>query len=213
MLFWRIGKLRIGLVNINTKMERVSKQIRSVEDSVARYIFKKYILGVDIGGDADGDIGGGIDKEPKLEDSDTDLEGNLEEGNLEEDNHEIIRAEIKDQRKQEIEQLYKVFHKRVFIIERSIGVLDPEAELRREIEEIKIADEAYEKDPEKFKSGEYDSLPDILRCTFIRKHKHRYYRCRNRIMNDDCDICYKHEESENIYIDVYNDLVDKLSQT
>jgi hypothetical protein len=188
-------------------MDKVSKQIRSVEDSVARYIFKKYILGVDIGGDVNKETEANLESNPEMDSSNSDNEEDPGEPNPE---SRINTAEIKDQRKQEIEQLYKIFHNRVFIMERSIGVLDPETELCREIEEIKIADEAYEKDPDHFKPGEYDSLPDILRCTFIRKHKHRYYRCRNRIMNDDCDICYKHEDSENIYIDIYNDLVDKL---
>ena len=73
-----------------------------------------------------------------------------------------------------------------------------------------LANEAYEENSREFKLGDFELPPDVLRCSFIRKHHHRYYRCRNPNMNKDSDVCKKHENSENIYYDNYNDLLEKI---
>ena len=73
-----------------------------------------------------------------------------------------------------------------------------------------LADKVFDKAPEKFKRREYDSLPDVKRCTFIRKHKNKYIRCAMSITddgNDDNDVCYKHESSINMYWDNYCRLI------
>ena len=105
-------------------------------------------------------------------------------------------------------KLYKLYLQRIFDLERHSFRILQEDVLREDLKNMAIADKAYELNPKNFNPMEYDSLPDVLRCSFIRKYKHRYYRCKNKIINDDSDICKKHENSENIYIDKYNELLD-----
>jgi hypothetical protein len=101
---------------------------------------------------------------------------------------------------------------KVFDLERHSFRILQEDVLKEDLKQMTIADKAYELNPTNFNTKEYDCLPDVLRCTYIRKHKHRYYRCQNKTINDDHDICKKHENSENIYIDKYNELLEKYQQ-
>ena len=83
------------------------------------------------------------------------------------------------------------------------SIITQKESLETDLQNMEIADEEYDKDPVKFKIRQFDSLPDIKRCSFIRKHKNKYKRCANGIINDDSDMCYKHIESKNMYWDSY----------
>lgn len=218
-------------------MEITVKSIRTLENGIARYIFRKYINPsqklpelpettdednivevadregvVDDGDDIEvADDGSGNEGGDAIEENEG--EGDCDgDGNGGECDDVIEEGEAKPNKK-ELDMLFKIFQRKIFILERQIGILDADTELKKEIEELKLASDAYDEDPDNFKPSEYDSLPDVLRCSYIRKHKHRYYRCRNRIMNNDSDICYKHEDSENIYIDIYNDMCERIQST
>ena len=103
----------------------------------------------------------------------------------------------------------KYIHK-IFSQERKTRITQNES-IIAELEDIQIADDNYNENPQQFKAREFNSLPDVIRCTFIRKNKNKYKRCGNKIMNDDNDVCYKHIDSPNIYWDNYNKILDKLN--
>lgn len=81
--------------------------------------------------------------------------------------------------------------------------------LDMDLENMSVADKDYEMNPEQFKPNLYDSLPDIKRCSFIRKHKNKYKRCCNSIMNKDEDMCYKHIEKPNMYWDRWCEVLEE----
>jgi hypothetical protein len=101
------------------------------------------------------------------------------------------------------------FLKTIFNIERP-GIITQKESLETDLYKMDIADKAYDKDPKKFKLRQYESVPDIKRCSFIRKHKNKYKRCNIHVMNDDSDICYKHIDSPNIYWDRYCEVLDEI---
>ena len=83
--------------------------------------------------------------------------------------------------------------------------------LTEDLDNISLADDEYESDPTKFNRRQNNSYPDIKRCSYIRKHKNKLVRCKNSIIDDDEDMCSRHEDKPNIYWDSYNELVDKIS--
>ena len=93
---------------------------------------------------------------------------------------------------------YKQFLDTIFGLERK-AIITQEESLNEDLDNMDLADKVFEKDPKKFKRRDYDSLPDVKRCTFIRKHKNKYIRCDMSISDDDSDVCYKHESSVNMY--------------
>jgi hypothetical protein len=107
--------------------------------------------------------------------------------------------------------LYTIYCKNIFHQSRSCFTLNQNDLIREDIQIMTLADKTYAENPSAFKIGDFKLPPDVLRCSFIRKHHHRYYRCRNQIINKDSDICKKHENSENIYYDNYNDLLEALN--
>ena len=80
--------------------------------------------------------------------------------------------------------------------------------LEIDLAKLKIVDTIYNTDPSRFRIRDYDCLPDVKRCTFIRKHKNKYIRCCNLNMNDDEDVCYRHINIDNIYWDTYNKILE-----
>lgn len=105
---------------------------------------------------------------------------------------------------------YKEFIDTIFGLERK-AIITQDESLNEDLDNMDLADKVFEKAPEKFKRREYDSLPDIKRCTFIRKHKNKYIRCAMSISDDgnddNSDVCYKHESSINMYWDNYSRLI------
>ena len=82
--------------------------------------------------------------------------------------------------------------------------------LKTDLNNMSIADKEYETNPKTFKPRQYKSLPDIKRCSFIRKHKNKYKRCLNKTANDDEDVCNIHILSDNIYYDRYNEVLEAI---
>lgn len=197
-------------------LNNIAKSFRNIENSIAKYIYKKYIMQQPVQNDEND-----IMENDVVEDDDTEddvLSEDAEETNTNieeipnEDKNIILDNQLKINQTINT-KLYKLYLQKVFDLERHSFRILQEDVLKEDLKNITIADKAYELNPNNFNPKEYDSLPDILRCTYIRKYKHRYYRCQNKIINDDHDICKKHENCENIYIDIYNNLLDKYQQT
>ena len=190
--------------NADIDLDDISNSFRSIENSIAKYIYKKYIMY----------------KPPQniresTMNEDTvceDIEGIGNEEIPNEDKNYILDNQLKIN--QTINQtintkLYKLYLQKIFDLERhSFRILQDDV-LKDDLKNMAIADKAYNINPKNFNPKDYNSLPDVLRCTYIRKYKHRYYRCHNKIINDDNDICKKHENCENIYIDKYNELLEQ----
>lgn len=176
-------------------MEDMSKNFKSIENGIARYIYKKYIMSNNI---IDEHVNAKDDRNSIIEDVKKDI---TDADIVAEVNKEKIDKKFDN-------KLYTLYLQRIFDLERHSFRILQEDVLREDLKNMAITDKAYELNPKKFNPTEYDSLPDVLRCSFIRKYKHRYYRCKNKVINDDSDICKKHENSENIYIDKYNELLD-----
>ena len=143
-------------------MEILVKDINNLENTIARYIYDKYI-----------------------------------------DNNKNLAID---------EKTYKMYLQNIFEFKRKCFVLNQEDIIRDDLKTMTIADKALERNPDKFNVSNFDIPPDILRCSYIRKYHHRYYRCKHRISNDDSDVCKKHENSENIYYDNYNDILEQLEK-
>ena len=144
-------------------MDLIVKDFNRIENSIARYIFKKYIA------NANNDTGTSFNT-----------------------------------------VLYKLYIQNIFELERHSFRILQEDVLKEDLKQMTLADKAYEASGggKNYNCNDYTSLPDILRCTYIRKYKHRYYRCKNKVINDDCDVCKKHENCDNIYYDKYNELLE-----
>lgn len=106
---------------------------------------------------------------------------------------------------------YKKYINTIFSLERPRIITQKES-LETDLSNMEIADEEYDKDPKEFKTSQFDSLPDIKRCSFIRKHKNKYKRCANGIVNDDSDMCYKHIESKNMYWDKWCKVLEEIKK-
>ena len=103
------------------------------------------------------------------------------------------------------------FIKTIFNIDRP-RIISQKESLETDLYKMDIADKAYDKDPKNFKLRQYECVPDVKRCSFIRKHKNKYKRCKINVMNDDSDICYKHIDSPNIYWDRYCEVLDEITK-
>jgi hypothetical protein len=107
---------------------------------------------------------------------------------------------------------YKDYMNNIFGLERK-GIITQDEILNEDLDNMDIADKVFDKDPKNFKRREYESLPDVKRCTFIRKHKNKYIRCAMSITDDDdSDVCYKHESSINMYWENYCRLINVIEQ-
>jgi hypothetical protein len=167
-------------------LETLEKSLNKLENYTVKYIYKKYIE---------------IDStpEPTTTESTTAV------------TQEVSTAPIfKYSKKPNSEVEYKLYLDRIFGKERE-HIITQHDSLSKDLENMQIADEDYETNPEKFKRQNHNSYPDIKRCSYIRKHKHKLMRCKNNIMNDDEDMCSKHEDALNIYWDMYNELIDKIT--
>ena len=207
-------------------MESLTKDFKKIEMDIARYIFKKYISisitpsSITNAATVDTTITDNVQAEIDLElgmnhntenseTSDSEVNDIIESNESNELNKDNIDEHI--ERGIRNNQEYKKYLKIIFHRDRTIGVLNQITELKKDLDDMAKADSAYTRNADKFNPQLYDSLPDVMRCTYIRKHHHRYYRCKNKIANDDSDVCKKHLECENIYFDNYNDLVESIT--
>jgi hypothetical protein len=193
-------------------MDILNKDFKKIEMDVARYIFKKYIsISITPSSSTSADSASADDVQSEI-DLELGIVPNVEKAassDTEVNNINNIdeRIELGISNKQE----YKKYLKTIFHSDRKTGVLNQITELKKDLNDMTKADSAYTRNADKFNPQLYDSLPDVMRCTYIRKHHHRYYRCKNKIANDDSDVCKKHLECENIYYDAYNDLVESIT--
>lgn len=164
-------------------MDNLAKQMNQLENNIIRYIYIKYI-------------------QPK----------SIQEQTNDEEKQTQSNPKRKYRKNNKIQDKYRyiLFKKNILTQKRSCAVISQEEILQEDIHTMNIADKAYERNPKEFKLGNFDIPPDVLRCSFIRKNHHRYIRCKNPISCDDSDVCKKHEECENIYLDIYNNLLETL---
>ena len=168
-------------------MDELTRTLNKLENYVAKYIYKKYI------------------EIPDLPETQETTE------TTETPENKYIKYKY-SKKPQNIEEYNKYRHT-IFSQKRKTRINQDEI-LNKYLANIEIADEDYELNSTNFKVRNYDSLPDILRCTFIRKHKNKYNRCCNKIVNNEVEMCYKHEDDKNIYVDKWNELIKaKLGKT
>jgi len=191
-------------------MEKLRRDINSLENSVAKYIYIKYIQERALDQVFE-------NKDSSSSSSSSSCSSSCSSSSS--DNDDKVAEPLKPKQKPKIKvarpkvldkTAYTIYCKNIFYQSRSCFALNQEDLIREDIRIMTLADKAYEEHPVEFKVGDFDLPPDVLRCSFIRKHHHRYYRCRNQIINK--DKCKKHENSENIYYDNYNDLLELLNK-
>jgi len=139
-----------------------AKSFNSLENAIAKYIYKKY-----------------IEPEPNLE--------------------------TKDQP----DEKYQKYLTTIFGQKRK-WIITQEELICADLKNMSIADDDYRENPIEFKPNDYDSLPDVKRCSYIRKFNNKLLRCANGIIHDESDMCYKHEDECNMYLDIYTKLIRKL---
>ena len=103
----------------------------------------------------------------------------------------ILPDNLKYSKKPVNKEEYKLFKDIIFGKERK-SIITQDEVLTKDLEDMTIADEEYEKQPKLFHRQKFHSYPDEQRCTYIRKIKHKLIRCKNCIINDDEDVCSKH---------------------
>jgi len=113
--------------------------------------------------------------------------------------------------KEKEQEQYKQYINTIFSLVRPCIITQKES-LEIDLQNMEIANEEYGKNDSKFKSRQFDSLPDIKRCYFIRKHKNKYKRCAHGILNADSDMCYKHIDSINMYWDRYCEVLEEIEK-
>ena len=167
-------------------LDVLEKSLNKLENYSAKYIYKKYI-----------ELNDTPEPAPISETSTT-TETSGENFNF------------KYSKKPNNKEAYKLYLDRIFSKERK-HIIKQSDVLADDLENMTLADEEYDKNPQKFKRQKYNSYPDIKRCSYIRKHKHKLMRCKNSIINSDEDMCSKHEDSLNMYWDMYIELLEKVS--
>ena len=205
-------------------MEELSKNINTIENNVAKYIYKKYIMTTP------------IDTIPI-----TSLTGIHQ--TPQQTSHQIqqlICTKTKTEKQSKLNKLdtkmfniqYKSYLQTLFNFDRITFRITQEDVIKQDYKQMALSNKAYNFNKANFNPREYEILPDILRCKFIRKYKHRYYRCLNKCiqnipqitsyendedldedlgedLDEDLDdhLCYIHETCYNLYLDKYNELL------
>ena len=186
----------------SSNIDMLSKQMNKLENYVTKYIYKKYIEIETL--PSTNNIN--TTETPETTDTiDTPDTTDTTDDEIEEDLTYIYSKKPKNL----ID--YKVYKDRVFGKDRK-GIIKQEDQLKDDLKKMKQADIAYNKKPLLFKKSKTNSYPDSKRCTYIRNYKNKLIRCKNNIINDDEDICFKHEDSPNIYWDSYIELLEKLNK-
>ena len=179
----------------------VVKSFNRLENYIAKYIYKKYI-------EKD------IEKNKNISEEETEREsesGSDSESKSESENESDIDKFRYNKTPLNIDE-YKLYINKIFNKERK-HIISQDETLHKELEDIEIANDNYDTDPKNFKVREFNSLPDIKRCSFIRKFKNKYKRCKSHIHKNnsdpDQDMCIRHENEPNMYWENYCELVDK----
>ena len=175
----------------NENLSTILKSFNKLDNYIAKYIYKKYIENVAKIGDIEP-----VDSADSYDSADS---------------ADLKPSQFKYSKKPINQEEYTKYIHTIFSIERP-SIITQKESLEKELENIAIADEAYDKDPKHFKARQFDSLPYIKRCSYIRKHKNKYKRCNINVMNDDTDICYKHIDSPNMYWDRYCEVLEEIEK-
>ena len=177
----------------NHELYILLKSFNKLDNYIAKYIYLKYIETPTINS-----------INSLINNSDDNQDNTLDTLNTPE-------IKYKYSRKPSNQEEYKKYIHKIFKLERP-NIISQKESLEKELQTVVLADEEYDKDPKKFIKIKNNSLPNIQRCSFIRKHKNKYKRCANRIVNDDSDMCYKHLESPNIYWDRWCKIIDEIKK-
>jgi len=190
-------------------LDTLVNSFNRLDNYIAKYIYQKYICSFLKKSRAKNDEESSFLEKQDLEKQD------LEKQDLENPARKHDDKNINDEGGSSREPLVPsldIFLKTIFSVERPCIITQKDS-LETDLENMAIADEAYDKNPKTFKLRQYNSVPDIKRCSFIRKHKNKYKRCNNSIINDDSDTCYKHIESLNIYWDRYCEVMKEFENS
>jgi len=181
-------------MSIPSELDILTKSFNRLENYVTKYIYKKYIEQLTI-----------------LEEPNQILDLNNDDNNDDnnDNDNDTDNKKYKYSLKVTNTDDYSKYLHTIFSQERKSMITQTES-LNEELENMRIADEAYEKDPEGFHYKDYNSIPDMKRCSFIRKVKNKYKRCGNKIINDDSDMCYMHVDSLNIYWDNWCKIIENV---
>ena len=162
-------------VNTN-ELISLSNKCNKFEMIIGKYIFNKYIYEI----------------KDKCDENNGDKKIKKEKNKEKNDNSEKKKLTKED------------FMNKIFLLKK--GIESNLLELKNELKEIKLADEVYKKNPKLYinKKTEF-GYPDKFRCNFIRYNKHKYYRCKCKISEDDKDkmFCSRHYQEDNIHINNY----------
>ena len=181
-------------------LELLVKSLNKLENYTTKYIYNKYI-------------------ETKKEDTLVSIASVeiVESEDSEEEKSETTESTkqseltFKYSRKPNNNEEYKVYTDKIFSKERKHMIKQNDI-LTEDLDNMSFANDEYEIDPNSFHRQQNNSYPDIKRCSYIRKHKHKLIRCKNGIMSNDEDMCNLHEDKPNIYWDSYNELVEKINK-
>tara|TARA_B100001093_G_scaffold358496_1_gene343082 strand:- start:13 stop:618 length:606 start_codon:yes stop_codon:yes gene_type:complete len=162
-------------VNTN-ELISLSNKCNKFEMIIGKYIFNKYIYEI----------------KDKCDENNGDKKIKKEKNKEKNDNSEKKKLTKED------------FMNKIFLLKK--GIESNLLELKNELKEIKLADEVYKNNPKLYinKKTEF-GYPDKFRCNFIRYNKHKYYRCKCKISEDDKDkmFCSRHYQEDNIHINNY----------
>ena len=89
-------------------------------------------------------------------------------------------------------------------------------ELKIELDKIEKANKVYEANPTLYKNKKTEyGYPDKYRCMYIRYDKHKYYRCKCGVSNDDPDetFCSRHYLIDNCHINEYLKLKSEIEKS
>ena len=89
-------------------------------------------------------------------------------------------------------------------------------ELKIELDKIEKANKAYEANLSLYKNKKTEyGYPDKYRCMYIRYDKHKYYRCKCGVSNDDPDkiFCSRHYLIDNCHINEYLKLKSQIEKS
>ena len=178
-------------------LELLLKSLNKLENYTAKYIYKKYI-----------ETALPVSTAPDTSTPDTSAPDTPESTvSIEEPDPDTT---FKYSKKPNNNEEYKLYTDKIFSKERK-HIINQNDILEEDLDNIALADDEYESNPTTFQRQKHNSYPDIKRCSYIRKHKHKLIRCKNSIMSNDEDMCSRHEDKPNIYWDSYNELVEKIS--
>ena len=223
-------------------MDELTNNIKNIENNIAKYIYKKYII-----------------KNVNIQPISNITNQNI---NLNTVNNIRTRSDViiahKNTKILE-HKLYTIYLNKIFNISRTTFRINQEDIIKEDLKKMANSDKAYIFNPSAFKPTEYDILPNILRCNYIRTYKHRYYRCLkkkitnnndnnnnnnnyndndnenddddddddddnnnddNKNNNDDDDdndddnkFCMIHDNCNNINLNAYNELIKKYTKS